>query len=181
MTFMTMVLAKYRALSLISTNYLQDLALLVLRLMVARVFLLSGLTKWNGFLQFNTEKYDLFLYEFFCPDPVREGALLLCDPDALDYADGSMTVTVIKFLAVAAGVLEIVLPVLLIAGLFSRLAAIGLLAMTLFIQLAIFPGWEHWWNPASWWAVSLLVIVAIGPGNWSLDRLLKIEGRHFSL
>jgi uncharacterized membrane protein YphA (DoxX/SURF4 family) len=28
-----------------------------------------------------------------------------------------------------------------------------------------------------WWAVVLLALVACGPGAWSLDRLLGLEGR----
>lgn len=155
---------------------LPDLTQLAVRLLLARLFLLSGLTKWTGFATFNTEKYDLFLYEFFCPDPVRPGALLLCDPQTLDYPADSSIVSIIEGLAVSAGVLEIVLPLLLIFGLFTRLAALGLLLMTVFIQLAVFPSWDHWWNPAAWWVASLLVLLAWGPGRLSLDRLLRLDG-----
>lgn len=175
MAFLNFLVDKYRDASHALSVYTAAISLLLIRLMVARVFLLSGLTKWNGFLQFNTEKYDLFLYEFFCPDPVRPGALLLCSPDTLDYVDGSLTVSVIKLLAIVAGVMEVLLPTLLILGLVTRFAALGLLFMTLFIQLAVFPGWDHWWNPAAWWAVCLFVILAMGPGSWSLDGLLKLE------
>lgn len=156
---------------------LGSIALLMLRLTVAPVFLNSGLTKWDGFLKFNVEKYDLFLYEFFCPDPVRPGALLLCDSETLDYAEGSSIIGVIEAAAVMAGIMEVVLPILLIVGLFSRFAALGLLGMTIFIQLAVFPTMDHWINPASWWAVTLLAILAMGPGAFSLDRLFKLDGR----
>ncbi len=157
------------------TRFLEPLSSLLLRLLVARVFLLSGLTKWDGPFQFNTDKYDLFLYEFFCPDPPVPGALQLCSPETLDYAEGSETVSIIKGIAITTGVLEVVLPVLLILGLFSRFSALALLFMTLFIQLAVFPTWDHWWNPAVWWAMSLFVILANGPGIMSLDRWLGIE------
>lgn len=50
------------------SKFLEPLALLFMRFMVAKVFLDSGLSKWDGFLQFNVDKYDLFKYEFFCPD-----------------------------------------------------------------------------------------------------------------
>ena len=155
--------------------FLEPFALLFLRLMGAKVFLQSGLTKWNGFLAFNPEKYDLFLYEFFCPEEPRPGALLLCNADTLDYKEGSSIITFIETLAVMAGVMEVVLPLLLIFGLFTRLSALGLLGMTLFIQLAIFPSWSHWWNPAVWWAIVMFALVAKGPGLLSLDRLLKLE------
>ena len=167
----------YHALVVGVGGWLEPLALLALRLAGAKVFWESGLTKWNGFLAFNKDKYDLFLYEFFCPDPPREGALQLCDATTLEYTEGSAIVSMIKALAVTAGVVEIALPVLLVVGLFSRLAALGLFGMTLFIQLAVFPTWSHWWNPAMWWAVVLLALVACGPGAWSLDRLLGLEGK----
>lgn len=159
------------------TRFLEPIALFSLRFMVAKVFLDSGLSKWDGFLTFNVDKYDLFMYEFFCPDPVRPGALQLCNPETLDYVEGSFVVKMIELLAVSAGVVEVLLPILLIIGLFSRFAALGLLGMTLFIQLAVFPTWDHWINPASWWAFSLLVLVARGPGILSIDRLLGLDAK----
>lgn len=156
--------------------WLEPAALLFLRLAGAKVFWDSGMTKWVGFLQFNKTKFDLFLYEFFCPDPPRSGALQLCDPKTLDYPDGSAMIPAVKTLAVAAGVMEVVLPVMLVLGFLSRFAALGLLAMTLFIQLAVFPTWSHWWAPAMWWAVVLFALVARGPGPWSVDRLLGLDG-----
>ena len=156
-------------------QWLAPLAGLFLRLVPAQVFLSSGLTKWNGWFDFNEQKYDLFLYEFFCPEPVRPGALLLCDPETMEYVDGSAIVTFIASLALTAGVVEVLLPVLLIVGLFTRFAALGLIGMTLFIQLAVFPSWSHWWNPAVWWFVALFVILARGPGSLSLDRMIGLE------
>jgi putative oxidoreductase len=156
-------------------SWTADLSLLFMRLLAAKVFLSSSLTKWNGLFQFNEEKYDLFLYEFFCPDPIREGALLLCDPETLDYEEGAAIVGVIEVAAVSAGILELLLPVLLIVGLFTRFAAFGLIALTLFIQLAVFPEWSHWWNPAAWWAATLFAVLAFGPGRISLDRMFGID------
>jgi len=52
---------------------LEDVTLLGLRLLAARVFYDSGIGKWNGWFDFDEQKYDLFLYAYFCPDPVREG------------------------------------------------------------------------------------------------------------
>lgn len=166
----------HQSIAAVLNHYLEPIALLLMRATVAGVFLSSGLAKWQGFGKFDATSYDLFLYEFFCPDPVREGALLLCNPATLDY-DSDLIVRLVELMALTAGILEVVLPLLLIAGLFSRYAALGLLAMTLFIQFAVFPSWEHWVNPASWWAVTLLMIVARGAGSLSLDRLLKRVSR----
>lgn len=172
---MNAIINLYQSIATGITRYFEDIALLLLRLMGAKVFFESGLGKWNGWFDFNEQKYDLFLYEFFCPDPVREGALLLCDPELLDYKEGSSTITIIESFTVLAGVMEVVLPVLLMIGLFTRLGAFGLLGMTLFIQLAVFPTWDHWWNPAAWWAVVLFAIIARGPGILSVDRLIGLE------
>lgn len=176
---MNAIVSLYQSITGHVTQYTEDIALLLLRFMGAKVFFDSGLTKWNGWFDFNDHKYDLFLYEFFCPDPVREGALLLCDPKTLDYEERSSMITFIESMAVMAGVMEIVLPILLMVGLFTRIGALGLLGMTLFIQLAVFPTWDHWWSPAAWWAVVLFTVFAKGPGLFSLDRLVKLEkGTH---
>ena len=172
---MTNLKSLYQRLTSTIGSLTADITQLLLRLLAAKVFLDSGLTKWNGLFKFNEAKYDLFMYEFFCPDPVREGALLLCDPDKLDYEQGSTIVSVIKALAVGAGIMEVLLPALLIIGLFTRFAALGLIGMTLFIQLAVFPEWSHWWNPAAWWAAVLLAVVAWGPGRLSVDRLFGLD------
>ncbi len=158
-------------------RWLEDLLMLGLRLVGAKVFFDSGMSKWNGWFDFDEQKYDLFLYEFFCPDPPREGALVLCDPETLDYVEGGTVVAMIERLAVLAGVMEVLLPVLVVCGLFTRVGAAGLLGLTLFIQLAVFPTWDHWVSPAMWWAAVLLTIVVRGPGLFSVDRLLGLDGR----
>jgi len=175
MSLLCSISSAYQKFSGFSTRFLADISSLLLRLLLARVFLTSGLLKWEGWFDFNEQEYDLFLYEFFCPEPAREGALQLCNPQTLEYVDGSTTVQLIQWFAVSAGVLEVLLPLLLIFGLFSRLGALGLLVMTLFIQLAIFPSWGHWWNPAAWWIVVALAILARGPGRFSLDHLFGLD------
>lgn len=178
MTFFTQFKSLYTSVSALANTAFESLSLLLMRLLVAKIFITSGLSKWNGWFDFDEQKYDLFLYEFFCPDPVRPGALLLCDPETLDYVEGSSMITLVESFALTAGILEVVLPVLLILGLFTRVGALGLLFMTIFIQLAVFPTWDHWWNPAAWWAIVLFVIVARGPGYFSADRLLNLDGKH---
>jgi len=155
-------------------NILQPFALLFVRITAAYVFFKSGLTKWNGFLSFNPDKYDLFMYEFFCPEEPRAGALVLCK----DVAEGTYAPTtqwIVERFANLAGVMEIILPILLVLGLVSRLSAFGLLAMTMFIQIFVFPEWGVWWGSHIWWAATLLAIVAIGPGRFSLDHYLGLD------
>lgn len=159
-------------------TWFKPLVMLGLRVQIAYVFFLSGLAKWNGFLKPDPGVYDLFLYEFFCPEEPRKGALQLCDPKTLDYVEGSSTITWIKYFAVTAGVMEIVLPVLLVIGLFTRFAALALVAMITFIQLAVFPEWSHWVNPASWWFAVAAAIVVAGPGKLSLDYWFGLEKKY---
>ena len=61
---------------------------------------------------------------------------------------------------------EHVLPLLLLLGLFTRWAALGLLGMTLVIQLLVYPGA---WMVHGLWATGLLYLMAKGPGCVSVD------------
>ncbi len=128
------------------------LALLGARLLVARVFLLSGMTKWNG-LTIRDDTFYLFADEYF--------------------ARYALPTPLINTFAAAAAVAEIALPMLLIFGLFTRAAALGLLVMTLVIQIFVYP--DAWWNVHAWWTVVLLLILVKGPGAASLDRRLKLD------
>ncbi|MGJ8562817.1 MAG: DoxX family protein [Alphaproteobacteria bacterium] len=158
----------------LKAGLLEPLALLLARLAVARVFLMSGITKWTGPFQFNPDKYDLFLYEFFCPEEPRSDALVLCK-DAAEGTYSPVTQWVVERAANMAGIMEILLPLLLIFGLTSRFAAAGLLIMTLVIETLVFPDAGSWWGSHVWWAAILFVIVARGPGAFSIDRLLGLE------
>lgn len=125
----------------------------VLRIALALPFLRSGLTRWDGFLTLSVGTQYLFeeqfklnifgnLYGFPAPD------------------------TVAYLVALA----EIILPILLLAGFATRLAALALLVMTGVIQL-VFP--DGWSNFHLYWAAIALAIMALGPGPLSLDRLLR--------
>ena len=61
---------------------------------------------------------------------------------------------------------------LLILGLGSRFAALGLLGMTAVIQIFVFP---EAWGVHGLWAVGLLAVIAWGPGRISLDRVIEFE------
>jgi putative oxidoreductase len=119
------------------------------RLFPAAVFWLSGRTKVEGF---GLKESTFFLFE-------HEYALPLIPPGMAAY------------LATAA---EHVFPVLLVLGLFTRLSALALLLMTLVIQVLVYPGA---WPTHGVWAACFLVLIALGPGTLSLDRLLGLEGR----
>jgi hypothetical protein len=59
--------------------------------------------------------------------------------------------------------------ILLLAGLATRFAALGLLIMTGVIQLTVPEGWANFHLP---WAAMLFAILVYGPGELSADRLI---------
>ncbi len=120
-----------------------SVAALALRVFPASVFFASGRTKVEGF-SIADSTWFLFAHEY---------ALPLIPSD---------------WAAVAATLAEHILPVLLVLGLGTRLAALGLLAMTLTIQIFVYPSA---WQTHGLWAACLLALIAQGPGNWSLDHL----------
>ena len=65
---------------------------------------------------------------------------------------------------------EHLFPILLVIGLASRFAALGLLVMTLVIEVFVYPAAYPVHGP---WAVCCLVIMIHGPGILSLDHLIK--------
>lgn len=126
------------------------LAPIAARIALALPFLRSGRTRWDGFATLSPGTIYLFedqfklhlfgrLYAFPAPDQ----------------------------LAFVVGCAEIVLPLLLLAGLGTRFAAFGLLLMTAVIQL-VFP--EAWANFHLYWASLALAVMALGAGPLSLDR-----------
>ena len=121
-----------------------DLIAVVARLSIAAVFWNSGQTKLDGW---RVSENAIYLFE-------HEYALPLISPGLAAHL---------------ATLAEHFLPVLLVLGLGSRLAALGLLAMTLVIQIFVYPSA---WPTHGTWAGCLLIIIARGPGRLSLDHVL---------
>ncbi len=118
--------------------------LLFVRIAAAQIFWSSGRSKMDGWFTMRPEIIDLFRDEYQLP---------LIPPEIA---------------APMATISEHILPVLLVLGLFSRFAALGLVAMTLVIQFLVYP--DAWWPQHSLWVALLLVIVIRGGGAWSVDR-----------
>lgn len=127
-------------------------ALLALRVALAIPFFRSGLTKWDGFLSLSSGAQYLFTEEF-----------------KLHFFWGTMAYPAPLLMAFLAGLGEIVLPVLLVLGLGTRLAALGILVMTIIIQLTLPDGLINFHLP---WFAMALALLAQGGGAWSADRLL---------
>lgn len=64
------------------------------------------------------------------------------------------------------------LPILLLLGLATRLGALGVLGMTLVIQIFVFPEMIIWWQTHIIWVAMALVLIVRGGGMFSLDRLI---------
>ncbi len=121
-----------------------SLIALASRIAVACVFWRSGQTKVNGF-SIREETFYLFREEYKVP---------LLPPDLAAYLST---------------IGEHVFPILLFAGLASRLSALGLFGMTMVIQLFVVPGG---WPEHILWLSLLTLIIARGPGAISLDHLI---------
>ena len=65
--------------------------------------------------------------------------------------------------------------ILLIVGLATRYAALALLAMTLVIQIFVYPGA---WPTHGVWVACFLILIARGPGLLSLDHLIARRYGH---
>jgi putative oxidoreductase len=138
----------FDAFAALAARLLPDgLLALVIRAGVAAIFFLSGRTKVDGFLHIKDSTYVLFMTEYKLP---------LVPP---------------AIAAHAAAYAEHLFPLLLVLGLFTRLSAAALLAMTLVIEVFVYP--DAWPTHLSW-AGLMLVLIARGGGRFSLDRALKI-------
>jgi putative oxidoreductase len=142
-----------RAETLLQILVPKSLASLVLRLALAVPFFKSGLTKWDGFLQISDTPELLFTEEF----------KLHIFGNTYDYPFPVL-------MAWGSSLGEIILPILLVLGLGTRFAALGILFMTALIQLTIPDGWANFHLP---WAAMAIAIIVIGPGKISLDWLLR--------
>ena len=134
-------------------DYLAALALLGLRIALGLPFLRSGLTKWDGFLHLSDSAVYLFTEEF----------RLHVFGHELPYPFPST-------MALLSGCGEMVFSVLVLAGLATRPAAAGLIAMTAVIQLTVPDGWLTYHLP---WGAMALTLLVWGAGPLSLDGALS--------
>ena len=128
-----------------------SLTQLMLRLALAVPFWRSGILKWNGFLQLNDTAIYLFTDEFKLHLP--GGPYDFPAPAVMAFLSGSG---------------EIIFPLLLVLGLGTRFAALGLLFMTGIVELTVPEGWPIHIT----WAAMALAIMAWGPGRLSIDYAL---------
>ncbi|MGA7384525.1 MAG: DoxX family protein [Methylocella sp.] len=122
----------------------QSLISLAARIFPAAVFWRSGQTKVEGW-------------------HVTESAIALFrDEYKLPLIDPALAANIAAFS-------EHFFPVLLVIGLASRLSALALLCMTAVIEIFVYP---YAWPEQGVWATCFLIVIARGPGIFSLDHLL---------
>lgn len=139
------------------------LVALMLRLVMARVFFLDGQTKVDGpHFAYSFHGFDISL---IVPTQVRPETLFtfITQYAALPLP-GALAAYVVGFA-------EFVLPLMLVIGFGTRVAALGLLIMTVMVQVFILP--QALWTTHIYWASLLLVLVSLGPGQISLDHVIR--------
>ena len=148
--FRLVVLAD-RASHLIQMAALPSLVQLVMRVVLAVPFWRSGILKWDGLLKLSDTAVTLFTDEF-----------------TLHLPGGPYHYPAPTVMAFLSGCGEILFPVLLVLGLATRFAALGLLFMTVVVELTVPDGWPVHIT----WAAMALSIMAWGPGRISIDHWL---------
>jgi len=122
-----------------------------LRLALAVPFWRSGILKWDGFFRLSETAVTLFSDEFMLHLP--GGPYHFPAPAATAFLSGSG---------------EILFPILLVLGLGTRFAALGLLVMTGIVELTVPDGWPVHIT----WAAMALGIMCWGPGRLAIDHVI---------
>ena len=148
----------------LSSRHASDAIALLARIGLAFTFWLSGQTKIEGLVldplglqvQWGWPRVSESALELFR----NEYALPLLPPD---------------WAALMAATAEHVLPLMLVLGLGTRVAALGVLGMTLVIQLFVYP---LAFPTHALWAASALALLVHGGGRLALDRPLARRFAH---
>lgn len=146
---MQQVLSAYdRVAQVLSGKTVESVALLATRVALAGIFWRSGRTKVVEGTWLDISDTTLFLFE-------------------TEYAGVPWPADLAAMLATYA---EHALPILLVLGLGSRFAALGLLLMTLTIQIFVYP--EAWWTVHIVWVALAAVVISRGGGLFSIDAAI---------
>lgn len=147
---MKRIVAHYdRMVALVSSRVPEGMMLLFMRVVLAGIFWRSGQTK------------------------IAEGTLFTISDSAYALFETEYSGVPLPphLAAVMAASAEHVFPILLVLGLFTRGAALGLLGMTMVIQIFVYP--DAWWTEHSLWVAMQLALIVRGAGLLSLDNLFS--------
>jgi len=138
-----------------------------LRLLMARLFFFDGQTRIDGpRVPLNIRDIELSVILPLHPRLDTFNAF------ATKYAGVPMSPEVGAYLLSYA---EFALPICLVLGFGTRMAAFGLLIMTAVIQVYVMP--EALWTAHIYWASILLVLLSLGPGQISADNVIRYIAR----
>jgi len=139
------------------------LVALILRLVVARDFLLAGQANVVG--PAVPLSIQGFSFSVILPAHVREETL---QAFATKFATVPVSATLIGYCLTY---VEFLLPICLVIGFGTRIAALFLLAVTVLLQVYVEP--DALWTQHVYWFSILLVLMTCGGGVISLDRLIR--------
>ncbi|MDO8875761.1 MAG: DoxX family protein, partial [Pseudolabrys sp.] len=152
------------------------LVALGLRLIMARVFFLDGQTRIEGpRLSFSPADYvnlDVLRglnFSVVLPMQVKAETFTAF---SVQYPPIPVPPTLAAYLVSYA---EFLLPVMLVLGLGTRFAALGLLIMTAMISIFVVP--HALFTTHIFWAAILLVLISRGPGQISVDHIIRTLAR----
>lgn len=137
-----------RIVAITASRLAEGVALLLARIALAGIFWRSGRSKVTEGSLFEISDSTRYLFEN-------------------DYAAVPLPAEIAAPLATLG---EHLFPVLLVIGLATRLSAVALLAMTLVIQIFVYP--QAWWTTHMLWAALAAVLIVRGGGVLSLDTLI---------
>jgi putative oxidoreductase len=142
------------------------LVALVLRLLMARLFFLSGQSKIDGMiLNFNVKGME---FPVVLPTQIKQSTFQLFQTQFANLPyDLKIPSSIIAYVFAYA---EFLLPICLVLGFLTRFSALVLLIMTVLAAIYITPA--ELWTTHVYWAAILLVLLSLGPGVISFDALI---------
>ena len=126
-------------------NYLLPVYQLTIRIYLSGIFFSSGLGRLDSYLNGNWSD-QLFLFQYEHPVP---------------YLSPSIAASITTLA-------ELILPILLLSGFLGRVGAVGILIMSIVIELTYMHSDQH----VLWISMSLLIVIT-GAGKISLDHLIN--------
>ncbi len=143
------------------------LVALALRLVMARLIFLDGQTRIEGpRVALNVLDFDLSVVLPLQVKVETFGAFLT------HYAALPVSPVLGAYLLSYA---EFILPICLLLGFGTRFVALGMLIMTALIQIYVMP--DALWSAHVYWAAILLVLLSRGPGQISVDAIIRFIAR----
>jgi putative oxidoreductase len=142
----------------------------LLRLVMARIFFLSGQTKIEGphipvHLNFSQTDFSFIDFSIILPREIKASTFQLFETQSASLPVPPALAAYLLSYA------EFVLPICLLLGFATRFAALALLIITVLLALYVAPA--LWWPTQVYWAAILLTLVSLGPGAISIDALVR--------